>query len=129
MDYGMGYHAQRTGILKRVRRNLPDGYTAEWRGDQIEVWQRSPQHKVGSIHHIGVDKFTAFVFAGDKVLTHDTATPAEAATWIVGQLGLRPDSNPDPGIDSLLGAFRGATGGMSSVDFVRATRDSDGIEQ
>jgi len=91
MDYGMGYHAQRTGILKRVRRNLPDGYTAEWSGDQIEVWQRSPQHKVGGIDHVGVGQFTAFVFAGDGAPTHDATAhdataPAAAATWIVEQL-------------------------------------------
>jgi len=40
---------------------------------------------VGSIHHVGVDQFAAYVFVGDKVLTHAAATPAEAATWIVEQ--------------------------------------------
>lgn len=34
-------------------------------------------------------------------------------------------SDPCPNIDSLFGAFRGATGGMSSVDFVRAIRDEE----
>lgn len=41
---------------------------------------------VGSIEHVGVDKFAAYVFVGDGCFTNDAATPAEAATWIVQQL-------------------------------------------
>ena len=41
---------------------------------------------VGSIHHVGVYKFAAYVFIGDGGFTNDATTPAEAATWIVQQL-------------------------------------------
>lgn len=41
---------------------------------------------VGSIHHLGVDKFAAYVFIGDGGFTNDATTPAGAATWIVEQL-------------------------------------------
>jgi len=41
---------------------------------------------LGGITHVGVDHFFAACVVGKATLTRDTATPAEAATWIVEQL-------------------------------------------